>query len=107
MESELELLSPWIPPSSPDGLVRELQREVGPGHPLFSKSVKALAVAQDRDDVLFEIEDGPILRYAVVHLTWSSKTEPSTTCPFTQFYDSLAIWSEWMKADHDDCTIGE
>jgi hypothetical protein len=36
VESKLELLSPWMRPFPPDDLVRELQREVGLGHPLFS-----------------------------------------------------------------------
>jgi hypothetical protein len=44
-------------PYSPDGLVRELEREAGPEHPLFGKTTRALAVARDRDDVLFEVSD--------------------------------------------------
>jgi len=84
-----------------------LQREVGPDHPLFGKPAKALARREDRDDVLFEISDGTERKYAVVHLTWSRRMEPSGEWPGTQFFDSLARWLEWMKADHDDCTYGE
>lgn len=102
-----ELLSPWLSPYDPGGLVRELRREAGPDHPLYSKPAKALAVAKDRDDVLFEIGEGTSLRYAVVHLTWSRKEEKSANCPFAQFFDSLSLWIEWMKADHGDYTYGE
>ena len=108
MEAELHLLSPWQIPHSPEGLVRELQREVlGPDHPLFSKSVKALAVAKDRDDVLFEIDDGLSRQYAVVHLSWNGPFEPSSWLPRTKFFDSLEQWLEFMKADHEDYTYGE
>ena len=93
-------------PYSPDGLAQEPQREVGPLHPLFSKSAKAIALARDRDDVLFEIAHGSSLRYAVVHLTWSGKAESSADFPGTQLFDSLSQWIEWMKADHDDYTYG-
>lgn len=64
-------------------------------------------MAKDRDDALFEIGEGTSLQYAVVHLTWSRKEEVSATCPFTQFFDSLSLWIEWMKADHEDYTYGE
>jgi hypothetical protein len=107
VEPELEFLSPWTPPHSPEALVMELQREVGPDHPLFAKATRALAVARDRDDVLFEIADGDPHRYAVVHLTWSGKREISRMFPSTDFFGSLEQWLEWMKADHEDYTHGE
>jgi hypothetical protein len=107
VEFHLELLSPWTTPFSPDALARELEREVGPDHALFSRTARALAVARDRDDVLFEIADGATRRYVVVHLTWRAQVESSANVPRTQFFDSLAQWLEWMKADHDDYTHGE
>ena len=107
MEPDLELLSPWITPSSANELASELEREVGPGHPLFRKEAKALALATDRDDVLFEIFDGSQRKYAVVHLTWSGKMERSARWPDTQFFDSLAQWLQWMKADHEGYPHGE
>jgi hypothetical protein len=85
VEPELKLLSPWTTPYLGDGLVLELQREVGPDHPLFSKPTRALAVARDRDDVLFEISEGSTRTYAVVHLTWSRKQEASGKFPLTLF----------------------
>ena len=101
MEPELVLLSPWIEPHSPDGVVLELKREIAPDHPLYGKPVQALAVARDRDDVMFRVGENSPFRYAVVHLTWSHKAEPPP-CPNTNFFDSLELWIEWMKADHDD-----
>ena len=108
MEGELHLLSPWQHPYSPEGLVRELRREVlGRDHPLFSKSAKALAVAKDRDDVLFEIDDGYSRKYAVVHLGWTGPFKPSSWLPQTKVFDSLEQWLDFMKADHEDYTYGE
>jgi hypothetical protein len=105
--AELPLLSPWVKPYSPNGLAHELQKEVGSLHPLYLKPAEAIAVARDRDDVLFVVKDGTDLRYAVVHLTWSQRTEGNPAVPRTQFFDSPAAWIEWMKADHDDYTYGE
>lgn len=107
MEFRFTLLSPWIPPAHPEGLVLELEREVGPDHPLFGKAARALAVARDRDDVLFEIADGRTWSYAVVHLTWSGRRETSGMFPSTEFFDSLDRWLEWMRADHQDYTFGD
>jgi hypothetical protein len=101
------LLSPWVKPHSPGGLARELQKEVGSLHPLYLKPAEAIAVARDRDDVLFVVPDDKGVRYAVVHLTWSRRTEENPAVPRTQFFDSLTAWIEWMKADHDDYTCGE
>jgi hypothetical protein len=102
-----ELPLPWVEPGTPDGCVTELVREVGPGHPLFSKPAKALAVARDCDDVLFEFEDAGRLRCAVVHLTWSGRREHSAEWPGTQMFDSLVLWIEWMKAQHEEYTSEE
>jgi hypothetical protein len=93
-------------PHSPDGLVRELQREAGPDHPLYGKTTRALAVAQDRDDVLFEISGSFGTRYAVVHLTGTGRQEASGKFPWTEFFDSLDQWLEYMRADHEDYTYG-
>ena len=106
MEPKLTLLSPWIEPHSPEGPSLELQREVASQHVLHARSIRAIAVARDRDDVLFAVEDADSVRYAVVHLTWSHKPEPHPW-PRTTFFDSLEQWIEWMKADHDDYTYGE
>ena len=106
MRANVKLLIPLIEPHSPDGLELELQREVAPEHALHGKSAAALAVARDRDDVLFAVTEAGSLRYAIVHLTWSGKTEP---CPWpaTTFFESLEQWLEWTKADHAGYTSGD
>ena len=105
MRANVKLLIPWIEPHSPDGLELELQREVAPEHALHGKSAAALAVARDRDDVLFAVNEADSLPYAVVYLTWSGKAEP---CPWpaTRFFESLEQWIECMKAEHEDYTCG-
>jgi hypothetical protein len=55
-------------------LALELDREVGPGHPLFGVRAWAFARRFDRDDVLFAIEH-PTHPWAVVHLTWAIARE--------------------------------
>lgn len=54
-------------------LERELARELPAGHVLKNCTVRALARRLDRDDVVFELEDG---RRCVVHLTWKIETDP-------------------------------
>lgn len=103
MDDKLRLLSPWVSPHSPEALALELRREIASQHILHGKSVRALAVAGDRDDVLFAVEDAGSASYAVVHLTWSRKPEPNPW-PQTTIFDSLEQWIQWMKADHDDYT---
>ncbi len=84
---------PWQPhkAESLQGVLSELQRELAPAHILFGLKVTPIALGYDGDDVLFELEDG---RYAVVHLTWSCKTEPYDDCPSTVIYPSLAEFAE-------------
>ena len=105
-EPKLELLKPWQAPYSPSGVEAELRREAGPGHPLYDAEATALAVARDRDDVLFRVGGVGSIRYAVVHLTGSRRTEPHPF-PRSQFFDTLDQWIEWMKADHADYMCGE
>jgi hypothetical protein len=107
VESEVRLLSPWQLPYNPEALASELNREVGPLHPLFGKCTRALAVARDRDDVFFEILGGRDCRYAVVHLTWAGQQEAAPTCPSTRFFGSLDEWHTWMTEDHEDFTWGD
>jgi hypothetical protein len=66
-----------------------------------------LAVARDRDDVLFEVSDSDGPRYAVVHLIGTGKQETSGKFPWTEFFDSLDQWLEYMRADHADYTYGD
>jgi hypothetical protein len=80
-------------------MVRELNRELSAGHPLFGLPVKTLARRQDCDDVLFAVEDGTG-RVAVVHLTWTHSPPERPPWPGTTLFPSFEIWvAEGMRTD--------
>lgn len=97
----IQVLPPWQIADGPkDGLVDELRREVGPGHALYGKVVRVLALSGDGDDVLFAV-DSPTISYAVVHLTWRGSQEPSPTWPHVELYPTLEAWRiQRMDPDH-------
>src|SRR5215510_3946462 len=73
MKAPLEYLTPWRAVESNSlRLQTELAAEVGRDHPLYGRGMRAVAVRQDRDDVLFVSVDEPQV-VAVVHLTWSDR----------------------------------
>jgi hypothetical protein len=99
-------LDPWYPisgdPAHTTGLEKELLRELSPGHILYRVPVRALALRQDCDDVLFALEDGSG-RVAVVHLTWKQSGPEHPPWPGTSLYPSLEQWlSEGMHADQEE-----
>ena len=70
----IKLLVPWraielAPSGRSQSLSAELEREICSGHAPHGLKAKAVAVRKDRDDVLFEVEDGA-MPLAVVHLSW-------------------------------------
>lgn len=75
-----------------DGLVWQLQREVGEGHALHGAVVRAVGRRADNDDVLFVLEDGSE-RVVLVHLTWSAEPSPDPSVPEVAWYDSLRAWA--------------
>ena len=90
----IEWLVPWnaVDARGAAGVEGELARELGPGHPLHGKRVRALGRRQDCDDVLFELLDSG--ECAVVHLTWtSSPPEQDSRWPGTSIFSSLAAIS--------------
>src|SRR5262245_4631768 len=94
-------LEPWLPASVDAAplLIKELESEVGPKHPLFQKRAIAVGHRCD-DDVLFFLPDGPS-PLAVVHLTYANKPEQDPIWPSTVFYSSLEEWIErCMKPDN-------
>ena len=98
----VDWLIPWHPIEDArvrDGLRAELQRELPRGHVLVGVPVTAIATRQDCDDVLFALDDG---RVAIVHLTWSGKTEPVSDHPWTVLLDSMERFVEdEMKPEHE------
>src|SRR5262245_18406498 len=99
----MDLLIPWHEVgTSALRLELELQSEVGPGHALKNKPMRAITTRQDCDDVLFVGADDPTL-VAVVHLTYANRPEANSLWPGTTFFASLQDWVErGMRADHDD-----
>ncbi len=105
MDIDLSTLSqPWVPiDGDGEGFLSELRKEVTRGHVLFGKEgISAIARREDRDDVLFLVED----MLAVVHLTYSQR-ETDPRWPHTDLYSS---WNEFLskrvRADVDECETG-
>ena len=71
-------------------LEAELNREVRCDHPLYNKSVEAIARRCDCDDVLFAVAGSSTV--AIVHLSYGEETNP--LWPHTQFFGSLSKWKE-------------
>jgi hypothetical protein len=95
-------LHPWYPVANPQEFLDELRLEVTSSHPLFDLPLRTIARRYDRDDVLFQIEDGSG-RVAMVHLTWSMKPERDPFWPETIILDSLNRWAETvMTEDYQD-----
>ncbi len=66
--------------------------------------MRAIAVRQDCDDVLFISVDDPRV-VAVVHLTYANRPETDPRWPETTMFASIEDWVErGMKLDHDDFT---
>jgi len=83
----------WVPVETPQFEAR-LTNEVGPGHVLYGRPVRAIGRRLDTDDVLFYLPDGPTL-LAVVRLTYSERTpEPDPRFPYTTLYASVEEWIE-------------
>jgi hypothetical protein len=102
----MEWLVPWYSisdqPSQIKAMERELYRELAEGHLLHGLRVRTLARRQDRDDVLFALEDGSE-RVAVVHLTWVRNPPDRLPWPATITYPSFEAWAVGgMRADHDE-----
>ena len=100
---QYEFVSPWVAVGKfNNNLTTELHREVTEHHVLWRKQVRPLAQRVDCDDVLFEIE-GPVNTYAVVHLTWSGKSESEPQCPDSKTYATFVDWvRDGMMPDHQE-----
>jgi hypothetical protein len=95
-------LHPWYPVANPQELLGELRLEVTSGHPLCDLPLRTIVRRYDRDDALFQIEDGSG-RVAMVHLTWSMNPERVPFGPETAILDSLTSWAETvMVENHQD-----
>jgi hypothetical protein len=75
-----------------DLLLAELDREVGPGHPLHGRKWTLVARALPQDEVLITSDDD----VALVHLTWSRKRE-TPPWPATTFLGSAAEFESFIE----------
>jgi hypothetical protein len=94
---------PWAPiehASERSLLEIELKRELGELHSLYGLPAVALARRHDRDNVLFEINDG---RVAEIHLTWRKSRESDPRWPTTRIYESISTWiRERMRSPREE-----
>jgi hypothetical protein len=90
--SSFSFLEPWraLPPERAEALLRELQIELSPGHPLHGIQLAGIAVSRHADDVLFRLQDG---RVAQVHLTWRRGVEKNPW-PSHRIYASFEEWAQ-------------
>lgn len=95
-----EYLSPWKPVTDGDALQVALKLELGDGHVLEGRSVRALARRSGSSEVLFElVDDAPVV--AVVHLRWAPPDSSAPHLPWTRLYQDLETWHEHGEAvDH-------
>lgn len=101
----IDFLEPWVPAVDAHRLQEELASELGARHPLKGRDMRAVAVRQDRDVVLFVSVDEPKV-VAVVHLTYANRSEPNPRWPQATLFASVEDWVErGMKRDHVDFTV--
>lgn len=92
----MKFLTPWHE-NKDDELIAELDREVPKGHVLHGLPVSVLGRRDDKDEVLFALQDGTG-RLATVHLTFQVETD--VRWPSFAIFASEAEWIEKMQADH-------
>lgn len=98
--STFTFLEPWraLPAERAEALLREVQIELSPGHPLYGAKLTAIAVSRLADDVLFLLEDG---RVTNVHLTWRGGAERNPW-PKHRIHASFGEWAQQvMIPDHE------
>ena len=83
--ADLDFTTPWERVEDGARLEAELAKEVSKLHPLYGKSLRAIAKRIDRDDVIFAGSDC----IALVHLTWKSKAESDPRWPTTYLFASI------------------
>jgi len=104
---DVNIVFPWIVVDADRAKTLELEllRELSPAHVLKGRRVKALAARDDRDDVLFEVEDNRVV-LAVVHLTYQG--EANANWPKAILF---SCWEDWVRdvsiPAHDEAALGE
>jgi hypothetical protein len=108
MKRTFEWLEPWYEINkNASYFENQLYKETGQGHILFGKKVMAIGRREDRDDILFEIDDSDN-KVAVVHLTYSKNKETNPSFPRTRIYDDIEEWvKKCMEYDHTEYTMDD
>lgn len=99
--SEAELPGGWALVAEDNvSLVRELVRELKPGHSLHGVGVLAVARRHSQDDFLFALEH-LAYPFAVVHLTWAGDRE-RPPWPGTTYLPDYDAFVRTFADDEDD-----
>lgn len=91
----------WLPitdATEQKALNEELVCEAPQGHLLYGQKPEVVARRVQRDDFLFQLQDG---RIAQVHLTWRIEKDPFW--PFTTIYASRDAWADSLNHGSDGC----
>ncbi len=80
----------WIIPDEKvkRALEKELTTEVGPEHVLYKKNCTTFTRSEYSDDVIYLVHEDSV-KFAFVHLTFSSKQEIHSTCPYTKISEDF------------------
>ncbi|PHR98986.1 MAG: hypothetical protein COA78_25550 [Blastopirellula sp.] len=79
-------------------LVKELRREMPPGHRLEKCKLKVVARCTADHNVFLLATDDPAAPLAMVHLTW--KKEKDLRWPHAELFASLEDWVTQMQREH-------
>jgi len=87
-------IDPWVPVSNrgQEAYDNELKMELSLDHPLYGVRSRAIARTCHTDDILFELHDHNIARFAVVHLTFRGRPESDPQWPSVVLYRDLEHW---------------
>jgi len=97
-----KFIEPWYSideysASNKTAMEQEVKNEIPKGHALYGEELHVIARRDDEDTVLYQIGDS--VRVAIVHLTWSGKTE-SIGFPVTTILKDVGEFIETvMKQD--------
>ncbi|WP_332644120.1 hypothetical protein, partial [Aeromicrobium sp.] len=78
-------------------LADEVMAEVGPGHELYGLDLHAVAKCEGCDDVVFRASDDS---FAIVHLTWASKSEDLPRPLTTRLGGFIAVEAAMDQHEH-------
>lgn len=81
---------------------KELEREIGPRHPLWTLKPIAIAKSDANDDVIVQLSDG---RFACVHLVWHGKIDPHPDkFPSSIIFDCVESLQSYIDEEANEYT---